>query len=78
MDISQKRKISHKSKIELIIKEVVKNKEQLTHSDLCERLMEYTEKSKRTAKRNIETALKNKILTKGDNELYFLSSPELF
>ena len=78
LDISQKRKISHSSKIELIIKEVVKNKEQLTHSDLCERLMEYTEKSKRTAKRNIETALKNKILTKGDNELYFLSSPELF
>ena len=78
MDISQKRKISHSSKIELIIKEVVKNKEQLTHSDLCERLMEYTEKSKRTAKRNIETALKNGILTKGDNELYFLSSPELF
>lgn len=78
MDQSKKRKLSHSSKVELLIKEVVKSNEQLTHTELCERISTYTEKSKRTARRNIETALKDGHLVKGDNELYCLSSPELF
>jgi hypothetical protein len=78
IDPSSRKRISHESKIEILMNEILKSTEQVTHSELCERIKAYTEKSKRTAERNIKTAIDNNVIVKSESELYSLRESKLF
>lgn len=68
----RKKRIAHASKVEQIMIEVLKDKSEVSHAELCELITDFTEKSKRTAIRYIESALQDGHIKKGENELYYL------
>ena len=72
LEPGHKKRIAHASKVEQIMIEVLKDKSQVSHAELCELITDFTEKSKRTAIRYIETALQDGHVKKGENELYYL------